>query len=297
MDSKNNLNEKNSKSSTTSSVPKRLYILTGKGGVGKTAISLALTKYLNSKGVKAKYLNFSTSSLDQGGKKENQKQDNQEIQTAKKLHLPFEALNLYDCSSEYVGKKMKSKTIGKWVVKTPFFRALLSMIPGFNYLIYLGKALEDLNSDPELTYVLDSPSSGHALTMLEATKNFGEIFQSGALFEDTQKMINLLESEDFTQINILTLPTLLALNEATQLESELAKLSRVPSKIFCNNSFRFIEGIEQIELPQFLQTRLETEREIEKLLGEEISSHIRHSLAETDEMIIEDLAPLMAELE
>ena len=33
----------------------RLYIFTGKGGVGKTSIAMAFTKYLVNKGINAKY--------------------------------------------------------------------------------------------------------------------------------------------------------------------------------------------------------------------------------------------------
>ncbi len=142
--------------------PKKLYIITGKGGVGKTSAALAFAKCLNENGHKAQYLHYSTSSLT------DHSTEPQEVATARKMGIPFKAFNLLDASMEYVGKKMKSRTVGKWVVKTPFFKALVNMIPGFNYLIYLGKTLELLKADEELIFVLDSPSSGHALTMLEA---------------------------------------------------------------------------------------------------------------------------------
>ncbi|MEX0799295.1 MAG: ArsA-related P-loop ATPase [Bacteriovoracaceae bacterium] len=272
------------------SSPKRFYIITGKGGVGKTAAALALTKRLNSQGKKARYLNYTTSSLSSS------KSDRQEILFAKKMDIPHVALNLLECSQGYVGKKMKSQMIAKWVVKTPFFKALMSMLPGFNYLIYLGKTLELLKEDPELIFILDSPSSGHALTMLEATKNFGEIFQSGLLFEDTQKMIKLLYSENFLQINILTLPTLMAVNEAIELKKSLAEIAPSETHIFCNNSFKSMEGVDKLELPPFLRSKLETERLIEEQFGGQIKAFIKHSLSNQDAQIINDLTPSMDNL-
>lgn len=269
----------------------RLYIITGKGGVGKTTIALALTKYLNSKGAKAQYLNFTTSSLTRPVS------DIQEIQLAKRMGIPHKALNLYDCSVEYVGLKMKSQTVGKWVVKTPFFKALLSMVPGFNYLIYLGKALDHLKKDEELIYVLDSPSSGHALTMLEATKNFGDIFQSGLLFDDTQKMIKYLYTDNFARINILSLPTLMAVNEAAELDETLKSTAPLQTKIFCNNAFKELDGVEKLELPEFLRSKLETEQEIERRMGDQIAALVKHSLSNDDETIINDLVSSMDKLE
>lgn len=263
---------------------KRLYIITGKGGVGKTTVALALAKRLNRKGVKARYLNFTTSSLTAPVS------DIQEIQLAQKMGVPYTALTLGEAAAEYTGRKIKSKTAGKWVVKTPFFKALVSMIPGFNYLIYLGKALDMLNNDKELVFVLDSPSSGHALTMLEATKNFGDIFQSGLLFEDTQKMINLLYSENFAQINILSLPTLLAAGEALELEEDIKRLAPVETKIFCNNSFKELEGSESIELPEFLRLKLDTEKEIERRMKGRVAGLIKHSLSNDEADIVDELA-------
>ncbi|MCO4753659.1 MAG: hypothetical protein KC478_04220 [Bacteriovoracaceae bacterium] len=269
---------------------KRFYIITGKGGVGKTALSLALTQYLRSQGIKANYLNFTTAAL------ERPKSDIQEVLQAKKMNVPFTALNLLDCASGYVAKKLKSQTIAKWVVKTPFFKALISMIPGFNYTIYLGQALEMLKEDPEQVFVLDSPSSGHALTMLEATKNFGEIFQSGLLFEDTQKMLSLLYSDHFTQINILTLPILMAVNEAMELKESLNNIAPVSTEVFCNNSFAGLKGVDDLELPEFLTKKLKTEQHIQDEFGQDIKSFVPHSLSNVDEQIIKDLIPFMDKL-
>ena len=269
---------------------KRLYIITGKGGVGKTALSLAFTKYLRSQGVKANYPNFTTANL------EKPKSDIQEIIQAKKMGVPLTALNLYDCASGYVAKKLKSQTVAKFVVKTPFFKALISMIPGFNYTIYLGQALELLKEDSEQVFVLDSPSSGHAITMLEATKNFGEIFQAGSLFEDTQKMLSHIYSEGFTQINVLSLPILMAANEALELQEKLKTIAPIESKVICNNSFAGLEGVKDMELPNFLSKKLETEMLIKKEFGQEIESFIPHSLQNIDEDIVNDLVPYMDQL-
>lgn len=270
--------------------PKKLYIITGKGGVGKTSAALAFAKYLNDKGHKAQYLHYSTSSLN------DETSEPQEISSAKKMGIPFQAFNLLEASIEYVGKKMKSRTVGKMVVKTPFFKALVNMIPGFNYLIYLGKTLELLKADDDLIFVLDSPSSGHALTMLEATKNFRDIFSSGLLFEDTQKMLSYLHSDNFAKIVILSLPTAMASNEAIDLKEELKKAGDLETEIYLNNSLKALNGIEGIELPEFLKSKLETEEKISSDNSSEIKGLIKHSLHNQEEDIIKDLTKEMGVL-
>ena len=211
---------------------KNLYILTGKGGVGKTTLSFAIAKYLQENGRSVKYIHLDTGSLS-----DLDKVIDPGSSLANILNVECEHLELKECAQNYMAQKLKSEMISKWIVKTPFFKSLINMMPGFNYLIYLGRILEDLKANPDLTIILDSPSSGHALTMLESTHNFREIFQSGIVFDDTQKMIDLMFKPGFLQVNILTLPTLMAVHEGIELNQSLQKITSINSKIFCNNSY------------------------------------------------------------
>lgn len=270
---------------------KNLYIFTGKGGVGKTTLSFSFAKYLQDSGRKVKYTYFQSSSINDSYKEFNQGQS-----LGESLGIECQGLDLKECAQTYVSKKLKSETIGKWVVKTPFFKALVNMIPGFNYLIYLGKVLEELSEDPNLTIILDSPSSGHALTMLEATHNFSEIFQSGVVFEDTKKMIDLMFQDNFLQVNILTIPTLMAIHESEELNSSLQKITHINSKIICNNSFYNIPNIQESQLPDFLAIKIDNELQAVKEFSETISAYIAHTPSLTQEQIAKDIVPSMKNL-
>src|SRR5690606_32382499 len=151
-------------------------------------LAKAFTRYLQEQKINATYLTFATSSLgDVSGNN-----SFEEVDGIKHL-----ALDLEKSAQGYIEKKLGSKMVASWIVKTPFFRALVNMIPGFNYLIYLGQTLEMAEADESLVFVLDSPASGHALTMIEATSNFGQIFGSGLVFEDTNKMLSRLNDPDY----------------------------------------------------------------------------------------------------
>lgn len=264
---------------------KRFYIVTGKGGVGKTLASFALTKRLINEGHNAKYLTFSS------GKIENKKSD-----SSPHFGLPHIELNLLDCATEYVGRKMKSETVAKWVVKTPFFRALINMLPGFSYLIYLGKTVDLLQKDPSLTLILDSPSSGHALTMFESTVNYQEIFQSGLLFDDTNKVINQLYAEGFTKAAIISLPTMMALNESVELKAEINKIQNIETTIACNNIMSSIESLSIEKLPQLLQDKIMNEKDVLSQFQEHISSSITYFPEEDVTQIIDLMSKEVGEI-
>ena len=148
---------------------KNLHIFTGKGGVGKTSCSLAFCHSLQKQGRKSVYLTLDESHV------EDFSQD--DLIT----HLNFE---LWDCVEQYLIRKFSSKIISTMIMKTPFFRALIKMVPGFRYVIYMGRLVHLIETNKDLIYVLDSPSSGHLLTMFESVYLFKNIFGGGILAKD-----------------------------------------------------------------------------------------------------------------
>ncbi|MDA9793189.1 hypothetical protein N9B72_01265, partial [Bacteriovoracaceae bacterium] len=214
-----------------------------------------------------------------------------------KNNVPYLSLDLTKASVEYMGRKLGSKTIAGWITKAPFFKALVNMIPGFNYLIYLGKVFELIKaSNNELICVLDSPSSGHALTMMESTQNFRDIFQSGIIFDDTNKMLKLMYQPGFTQMTILTTPTEMAIHEAFELKDDLAKLGTIDTKVFSNNSYALYQDDIEAHGPEFLKEKLSQEIEVLSEYKDQLSADIPHCLATNQAEILSEIVPLMKSL-
>jgi arsenite-transporting ATPase len=203
------------------------------------------------------------------------------------------SLNLMECAQSYIAKKLKSKTIAHWIIKTPFFNSLISMIPGFSYVIYLGQILEFLLENPQRIIVLDSPSSGHALTMLESTKNFNEIFQDGVIYQDTHLMLSTMKSPHFTKINIITIPTQLAINEALELKEKIQQLESYDVDIYCNHS---LSDFEIEDLPIALKKKIHNEQLAISDYTEQIHSKIKYSTKNDTLEIIKDLVPSLENL-
>lgn len=265
--------------------PHRLYIFTGKGGVGKTILAKAFTRYLISQDFNAIYLTFGSSSLDDEA-------DNQikEVEGIKELSLDLE-----QSAKGYIEKKLGSKMVASWIIKTPFFRALINMIPGFNYLVYLGHTLEMAEADKSLTFVLDSPASGHVLTMIEATSNFGQIFGKGLVFEDTKKMLTRLNDPEYTKVIIAALPTQMSWQESIELKSSLKERTPVKSEIILNNAISPLFAGES-NLTPGLSEKLKFEEELIAQENEQIKAVIPHSLQYSDHEIQRDLLGSLSSL-
>lgn len=258
---------------------KKFYMITGKGGVGKTAISLSLAKKLKQDFPNRRivYSYFYSTSL-----KEESLPYPIEHNLAQKLGLDVLPLDIEVAATKYVSKKLHSKIIGSFVVKTPFFKALINMIPGFSYLIFLGHILDEIiNSKEEVSIILDGPASGHALMMFEVTENFQKIFGSGLIFEDTKKMLELLLEKNFAEVNVITIPTEMAMEEGRELKSSLEKILPLKTNILCNNVLTIPEE-EKKPLPNFLKQRMANEKALLEQSNDILK--ILPEIFETDEL-------------
>jgi anion-transporting ArsA/GET3 family ATPase len=267
--------------------PNRLYIFTGKGGVGKTTLSRAFVRTLKAQNSEAAYLTLKNNSLGEN--------HSTNFETTKdgirEIHLDLE-----DCARGYIEKRVGSKLVSTWIVKTPFFRALVNMMPGFSYLIFLGKILEMGKENPNLIVVLDAPASGHALTMLEATANFRNIFESGVVFDDTNKMLALLNDPQYTKIHIVSLPSMMSWQEALELRAGMKERTPVETLITVNNCLYPLVENDLDQLPQGLRDKALNEKKLVEENKSEMQCILTHSLSQDQLAIETDLVGSLSKL-
>lgn len=272
---------------------KNLYLFTGKGGVGKTTVALSFARFLKEQNQDVYFASIAST-----GFSKDKKPHHIDPSIIKNLDIKHLDLDLNHCAEEYVAKKLNSKIIAGWVVKTPFFKSLINMIPGFSYLIILGKILELIHkNNRNCIVVFDSPASGHTLTMLEATQNFNEIFQSGVIFDDTKKMLELLYDPSFLQVNIISILTDMSLTEGKELSSSIHNLKFENIVHIVNNAFINIKDLKtQPNLPDILKSKLEHEQKLIEEFAVENKQLMPHSTSPNIEQILKDLAPYVANL-
>ncbi len=247
----------------SNNTPRKLYLFTGKGGVGKTSLSLAFAESLKKQSVDVHYVTFSSSSMNK-----QKRQQFQELKSyLKEISLPLVTLELEETIQNYIGMKFNSKTIAQFIVRAPFFRSLINIIPGFNYVIFMGQLMKYIKDNPKSVYIIDGPASGHGLTLLSAIYKFREIFGSGLLFQDCVELIEFLEKTENFKINLATLPQGLVANETLETYQEIQKIYEFPTKILINQS---ISHIQDLHNSKFLAQYREREvASLEMLQGHE----------------------------
>lgn len=269
------------------SSPRRLYIFTGKGGVGKTTLSKAFVRHLTAQGFEALYLTFKNQAM---GEVQSHGSD------LSKNGIREIALDLEECARGYIEKRLSSKLIATWIVKTAFFRALVNMVPGFSYMIYLGKILEMGKENPKLIVVLDAPASGHALTMVESTGNFQQIFESGVVFDDTMKMLSHLNDPAYTKIHVVSLPSLMSWQEAIELRAGLRTRTPVSVDITINNYLYPLVENDLGSLPPILKEKALNEKKLLDENSSDVQCILPHSLRNSPEGIEADLVGSLGKL-
>ncbi len=224
----------------------RLFILTGKGGTGKTTLAQALTLALQNKKKKIFYVAFDQTT---------------DTKTCRDLKIPFFVQVQKDITLEYVTDKLGSRIVANWILETAFFKALYQMLPGIIYLILISDILKRLEEDQNLHIVLDLPSSGHALTLFEAPHNFKALFERGPLFEDLKRIQRDLLNPKETKLYICSLATELSYNEAQELKEQLIELEVSEPEIIFNNSLAALD-LDEKKLPPILKKKVKQENKV-----------------------------------
>jgi len=160
----------------------RIIIFCGKGGVGKTSLSLALA--LRSAQSGKKVVVVSSHPL-------------AELAVAVSLsgitnEFPMAAKNLFvvhiepkELLAELVRKNFPSQWVAEAVLESQIYRSLIEVAPGlkeFQFLVRMQQLAErKASATPDYDLLLwDAPASGHFLSTLHAARNF-ETFLSGPL--------------------------------------------------------------------------------------------------------------------
>lgn len=215
---------------------RRLILVTGKGGVGRSTVAAALAGQLAQQGKKV--LLFETNANDRFGDYFDKPPVGADVvQLAPNLH----AVNATPASAlaEYGMMILKFKTVYEMVFENRVTRAFLRAIPGLDDYALLGKAwfhtTEEKRGKPVWdTVVFDMPASGHSYSMLKIPKVIIDTVPEGPLTRDARTIQQLLSDPKRTSAVLVTLAEEMPVNEAIELEGKLSGLGIVPQQIVVN---------------------------------------------------------------
>lgn len=218
---------------------RRLILVVGKGGVGRSTVAAAIAQKLAARGKRT--LLFETNANDRFGSYFDKPTVGTELaQLAPNLW----AVNATPASAleEYGLMILKFKSVYEMVFENRVTRAFLRAIPGLDDYSLLGKAwfhtTEEKRGRPIWDHVVfDMPASGHSVSMLRIPWVITETVPEGPLTRDARTVQELLTDQARTAAVLVTLAEEMPVNEAIELETKLSSFGVVPQHIICNQIY------------------------------------------------------------
>lgn len=218
---------------------KRVVLVLGKGGVGRSTVAAALAGQNAARGKKT--LLFETNANDRFGSYFDKPAVGPNV-TELAPNLSAVNTNPAAALEEYGLMILKFKSVYEMVFENKITKAFLRAIPGLDDYSLIGKAwfhTEETKRGRDVwdTLVFDMPASGHSFSMLRIPWVITETVPDGPLTRDARKVKELFTDRTRTTAIIVTLAEEMPVNEAIELEQKLTALGIVPQHVICNQVY------------------------------------------------------------
>jgi anion-transporting ArsA/GET3 family ATPase len=204
---------------------KRLVIVTGKGGVGKTTVAVALGMRAAAEGKRTIVCEVSA--------QENTSRmfDHTEV----RFHEVEMEENLWSISidpdesmREYVLLQLKVRAMRDLLFRSRIFNYLAAATPGLKELVTIGKIWELAQLDRRVKQgrkydlvIVDAPATGHGVGFLQTPRTFASIARVGPIHSQAQTLDRFITDHENTGTAIVALPEEMPVNESAALERDL----------------------------------------------------------------------------
>jgi anion-transporting ArsA/GET3 family ATPase len=221
---------------------RRLLIVSGKGGTGRTSVSAALALLAARAGIRASAIELGPESLlprllvervpEGAGQPRSEPQP-----LAEGLHhmriTPEFAL------TEYLEKQLRAPRLARAIVANSGIRRLLDAAPGWRDLIALGKLwhLSTRESAGRARWpllIIDAPATGHGLSLLSGPAAATELVRSGPLRRHVDEVLALLRDPARSLVLPVALAEELPVNEVLELREGVRALGVAVGPVIAN---------------------------------------------------------------
>jgi anion-transporting ArsA/GET3 family ATPase len=199
---------------------KRVLIVTGKGGTGKTSAAVALGLWAARSGKRTLIVECNgTQHIGPLFRR------NGGTYQPAPLHPGLSAMTITseEAIEDYVVQQIKVKALYNLVFRNRIMGPFMDAVPGLHDAVHLGKVfdltvLKDNKDDPTWDLVIvDAPATGHGLNLLAAPSSMMELTQRGPVFEGVKLVHDLISDPIQTGIVLTCLPEPLPVSETLEL--------------------------------------------------------------------------------
>lgn len=215
---------------------RKLLLVVGKGGVGRTTVAITLALAAGLQGKRAVVVEL------YGNDQVARRYGLGERSYAPRPlapHVDTMSLTAYECLDDFGRSKLKVNALVHMLFHNKVFRTFIDSVPGLHDLFQLGK-INNLAATPgpdDPVYdivIIDAPATGHGLTLLNAAGSMRDMVGGGLVFDESNLIEELLDDTDRTGLVMVTLPQELPVNEGLQLVDELAERRRLMAAVVVN---------------------------------------------------------------
>jgi anion-transporting ArsA/GET3 family ATPase len=217
---------------------RKLVVVTGKGGVGKSTVAAALGRTLRAAGRTVLVLEVDP--------RENVHQllglppsGGEIVQVEAGLYLQnLKPLRVLD---DIVREQVRVGALARRVLESPIYRQLAASMPGLKELAVLSHAMrlaERQGAERFDVVVLDAPASGHGVSLLAAPLLISEAIAAGPLGRAAARLAAFVADAERCAIVVVTLAEDMPVEEALALSATLAgQVGRAPELLVVNGLY------------------------------------------------------------
>jgi len=206
---------------------KRLVIVTGKGGVGKTTVSVALGMRAAAEGKRT--IVCEVSSQENASRMfEHTTVGFHEVELEENLWAI--SIDPDESMREYVLLQLKVRAMRDMLFRSRIFNYLAAATPGLKELVTIGKIWELAQLDRKVksgrkydTVIVDAPATGHGVGFLQTPRTFANIARVGPIHSQAQTLDRFITDHENTGVAIVALPEEMPVNETAALEHDLVE--------------------------------------------------------------------------
>ena len=211
---------------------KRLVIVSGKAGVGKSAVAAGLALLGQRNGLRVLAVEMGSP----GGLSTHFSTGPLEFKP-REVRPGLHAMHIVRSEAllEYLSLQLRLPGVGRFGAVARAFDALATAAPAIREIITIGKILWEVKEDRWDLVVADAPPTGQIGSYLRAPRSISELVPTGRIRAQSEWMTATLADADMTQLAIVTLPEELPTTETLETMRWLEDERIVPPPVVITN--------------------------------------------------------------